>query len=331
MKIMKNSDEAQKTIVFTVIFLFGLWFLYYIREILFQILIAFVIVSSFKPFIERMEKYKVSRTLSVVIAYILFLSVVGFSVYILAPSFIYQTGNFVKNIPGYLSNLGLPAAFKEQILQQFLLQLGQLPGQIGKATISIFSNVLSVVTVLIISFYLLISREKLDGMILKILGVGKGEKIISILGKIEDKIGGWAKAELLLMIIVGFSTYVGLLLLKVPYALPLAIIAGLLEIVPLIGPFIAAVPAIVIGFSTSLFTGIATASLAFLVQQVENYIFVPKIMQKSVGLNPVVTLLALSIGFKIQGVSGALISIPIILSLSVLLNEVLLKRKGRTL
>ena len=322
---MKNTDDARKTIIFTAILLFGLCFLYYIRDILFQILISFVIVSSFKPFIQRMEKHKISRTLSVVIVYILFLSVVGFSVYILAPSFIYQTGNFVKNIPAYLSNLGLPQAFKEQILQQFLLQLGQLPGQIGKATISIFSNVINVVTVLIISFYLLLSREKLDNTILKILGVARGEKIILLLGKIEDKIGGWAKAELFLMMIVGSSTYLGLLLLKVPYALPLAIIAGLLEIVPMIGPFIAAVPAIVIGFSTSFFTGIATASLAFLIQQVENYIFVPKIMQKSAGLNPVITLLALSIGFKIQGISGALISIPIVLSLSVLLNEVLLK------
>jgi len=322
---MKNTDDARKTIIFTAILLFGLCFLYYIRDILFQILISFVIVSSFKPFIQRMEKHKISRTLSVVIVYILFLSVVGFSVYILAPSFIYQTGNFVKNIPAYLSNLGLPQAFKEQILRQFLLQLGQLPGQIGKATISIFSNVINVVTVLIISFYLLLSREKLDNTILKILGVARGEKIILLLGKIEDKIGGWAKAELFLMMIVGSSTYLGLLLLKVPYALPLAIIAGLLEIVPMIGPFIAAVPAIVIGFSTSFFTGIATASLAFLIQQVENYIFVPKIMQKSAGLNPVITLLALSIGFKIQGISGALISIPIVLSLSVLLNEVLLK------
>jgi predicted PurR-regulated permease PerM len=330
MKIMKNTEDARKTIVFTIILLFGLWFLYYIRNILFQILIAFVIVSSFNPFVERMEKHKVSRTLSVVIAYILFLSVVGFTVYILAPSFIYQTGNFVKNIPAYLSNLGLPAAFKEQILQQFLLQLGQLPGQIGKAAISVFSNALNVVTVIIISFYILISREKLDSTIQKILGISKGEKIISLLGKIENKIGEWAKAELLLMIIVGSLTYVGLLLLKVPYALPLAIIAGLLEIVPMIGPFIAAVPAIVIGFSTSLFTGIATASLAFLVQQVENYIFVPKIMQKSAGLNPVITLLALSIGFRIQGVTGALMAIPIVLTLSVIVNEVLLKRNEKT-
>jgi predicted PurR-regulated permease PerM len=329
MRIMNNSDDARKTIIFTVILLFGLGFLYYIRDILFQILISFVIVSAFKPFIKRMEKHQISRTLSVVIAYVLFLSVVGFSVYILVPSFVYQTGNFVKNIPAYLSNLGLPQAFKEQILQQFLLQLGQIPGQIGKATISIFSNVLNVVTVLIISFYLLISREKLDDAILKILGETRGERAILLLGKIEDKIGGWAKAELLLMIIVGSSTYLGLLLLKVPYALPLAIIAGLLEIVPMIGPFIAAVPAIVIGFGTSLFTGIATASLAFLIQQVENYIFVPKIMQKSVGLNPVITLLALSIGFKIQGIAGALISIPIILSLSVLLNEVLSKESRK--
>lgn len=277
--MVKKVEVTHKTILFTALLLIGLWFLYYVRDILFQLLISFIIVSSFNPIISKLERKNISRALGVTISYIIFLGIIGFSIYILAPSLVTETGNFVNNVPKYISNIGLPIAFKEQILQQFLLQLGQLPSQIAKTAVSIFSNVINVVTVLILSFYLLMSKTKLEGNIYKMFGSDKAKKIVEITNKIENRIGMWAKAEMLLMLIVGSSTYIGLLLLKVPYALPLAILAGIFEIVPMIGPFIAAIPAVVIGFSTSFFTGVATASLAFLIQQVENYFFVPKIMQ----------------------------------------------------
>lgn len=327
--MVKKVEVTHKTILFTALLLIGLWFLYYVRDILFQLLISFIIVSSFNPIISKLERKNISRALGVTISYIIFLGIIGFSIYILAPSLVTETGNFVNNVPKYISNIGLPIAFKEQILQQFLLQLGQLPSQIAKTAVSIFSNVINVVTVLILSFYLLMSKTKLEGNIYKMFGSDKAKKIVEITNKIENRIGMWAKAEMLLMLIVGSSTYIGLLLLKVPYALPLAILAGIFEIVPMIGPFIAAIPAVVIGFSTSFFTGVATASLAFLIQQVENYFFVPKIMQKSAGLNPVVTLLALSIGFRIQGISGAIIAIPIVLALYVLIEEYVARTKNQ--
>jgi predicted PurR-regulated permease PerM len=119
------------------------------------------------------------------------------------------------------------------------------------------------------------------------------------------------------MLLVGLITYVGLRLLGIPYALPLAILAGLLEIIPYFGPIIAAIPAVIIGFSISPLIGIATTALAFLIQQLENYLIVPKIMEKSVGVSPVIILLALMIGFKIAGAMGALISIPVFITLQV--------------
>ncbi|KKQ75513.1 MAG: hypothetical protein US97_C0039G0002 [Microgenomates group bacterium GW2011_GWF1_38_5] len=284
-------------------------------------------MSSFNPFVTRLEKRGLSRVLGTSVAYIIFLGVVGFTVYVLAPALVTETGSFVKNVPEYIARIGLPVAFKEQILEQMLIQLGQLPSQLAKTTISVFSNVINVITILILSFYLLLAREKFDGAISNFFGDKKAESILLLISKIESKIGGWAKAEVFLMLLVGSFTYLGLLLLHVPYALPLAILAGLFEIVPMVGPFVAAIPAIVIGFSTSSFTGIATASLVFLIQQVENYIFVPKVMQKSAGVNPVVTLITLSVGFRIQGITGAIIAIPVILALQVVVEEYISKKR----
>lgn len=326
LKMNEKFEVTYKSVLIFVSVLLGIWFLYYIRDILFQLLVAFVIIASFEPYIAKFERRKVPRTLGVIIVYFVFLSVVSFSIYILAPALVYETGNFVTNIPDYINKITLPSGFKDQILQQFLVQLGQLPSQLAKTAISVSSNVLNVVMVLILSFYMLLSREKIDRSIRTWLGNIRAEKVIDLIGKIENNIGNWAKGELLLMLIVGLLNFVGLEILRVPYALPLAILAGLLEIVPMVGPFVAAVPAVIIGFGQSFFVGVGVAALAFLVQHLENYIIVPNIMRKSVGLDPVVTLVALSVGFRIHGVAGAIIAIPVVLGIQVVIRECILSK-----
>ena len=122
------------------------------------------------------------------------------------------------------------------------------------------------------------------------------------------------------MLLIGLANYIGLLILGVPFALPLAIIAGLLEIVPNIGPIIAAFPAVIVGFGVSPLTGFAVAALAFLIQQIENYVLVPKIMEKQAGLSPIITLLALVIGLKVAGIVGAILSIPIVITTQIVFD-----------
>ena len=147
-----------------------------------------------------------------------------------------------------------------------------------------------------------------------------------IVDSVEKKLGSWARGQFTLMFVVGFMTYLGLRLLEIPFALPLSILAGLFEIVPYLGPIIAAIPSILIGLGISTISGLAVAALVFLVQQFENYIFVPKIMQKSTGVNPVITLLSLAIGFKLAGFVGLLISVPIFVTLQIVLKEYLTSR-----
>lgn len=323
----KKVEVTYKSLIIFVLILLGFWFLYYIKDILFQLLVAFVIIASFEPYVERLQKKNFPRTLSVILVYLVFLGFVAFTIYILAPTLVYETGNFVSNIPAYLNQIVLPTGFKETILQQLLVQIGQLPGLLAKAIISISSNVINVVTVLIFSFYLLLSRDKVDKSIKSLFGEVKSERIIATINKIENNIGMWAKGELFLMLIVGFLNFIGLEILRVPYALPLGILAGLLEIVPMVGPFLAAVPAVIVGFGESFFIGVGAAALATLVQQLENYFIVPNIMKRSVGLDPIVTLISLGVGFRLQGIAGAIIAIPVVLGFKIIFKDFVLNKR----
>src|SRR5258706_543520 len=111
----------------------------------------------------------------------------------------------------------------------------------------------------------------------------------------------------------------------IPYALPLAILGGILEIVPFLGPIIAAIPSILIGFGISPLTGLGVAVLTFLIHEIEGYVLVPKIMEKSTGVSPLITLISLAIGARLAGVVGAIISVPVVITLQVLTKKYLVK------
>lgn len=157
-------------------------------------------------------------------------------------------------------------------------------------------------------------------------GEKKAEKLILAL---EKRLGGWVRGQIFLMIIVGLMSYVGLRLLDLDFALPLALIAGFLELVPNIGPTVSMIPAVIVGFASSSIMGLAVIALYFLIQQVENNVIVPRVMQKAVGLHPLVTLVALMIGFKIGGIIGSLLAVPTTIFIRVLVEHFYLSSQAK--
>lgn len=317
----RKIEVSHKTIIFATFFLLFLWFLYYIRDLIFDIFVGILIMAILNPFVTRLSKYKIPRGISTFLAYALAFAAIGITIAIIVPPLIEQTTSFVNGAPTYLERVGLPSSYGEQIGTQLLSQLGSLPASIAKITLSLFSNVVSVLTVLFFAFYFLVGREKLDDQLGFFFGESKRKDIGKTIDELEKKLGGWARGELSLMFLVGLANYIGLLIIGIPFALPLAILAGLLEIIPYIGPIIAAIPAIIIGFGISPVIGLAVAGLALLIQQLESYILIPRVMEKSVGVNPVITLFSLAVGFRVAGIVGMIISIPIIISLQVVLSK----------
>lgn len=317
----RKIEISHRTIIFAVVFLIFLWFLYFIRDILLELFFALFIMTILNPMVTKLSGWKVPRVLSVFLSYLLVFGVFGAAIAGIIPALVEQTTSFANNLPDFINKIGIGGIVNDQIIGQLLSQLGSLPGQVVKIGFNIFSNVLGVLTVLVFAFYLLLSRQKLGDQLGSFFGEEKAGKIGSALNLIEKRLGSWARGELTLMFVVGLTTFIGLTLLGIPYALPLALLAGLLEIIPTMGPIIAAIPGVLIGFSISPLMALAVAALAFLIQQLENYVLVPKIMGRSVGISPVVILLALAIGFRLVGVVGALISVPVVLILQVLSKE----------
>lgn len=323
----RKIEISYKTIIFTVFVLILLRLFYNIRDLILEFFAALLIMAILNPLVTRLSRYKIPRGVSIMIAYIIVIALFVVGVVGILPPLIDQTTAVISNFPTYLNTFGINRFISDQIINQLLAQIGSVPGQVISISVSVFSNVLSILFILIVAFYLLIARDKLDDYLAYFFGEEKRVEIKRIIDILESKLGGWARGELALMVSIGLANYIGLSLLGIPYTVSLSILAGLLEIVPYIGPIISAAVAVIIGLSISPFMGLAVLAMAFLIQQVENYIFVPKIMEKSVGVNPIVTLLALTIGFRLFGFTGVLLSIPVVITVRVLLSEKILLKK----
>lgn len=316
----QKVEISHRTIIFTVFFLLSLWALFQIKQIILAVFVSIILMSALNPAVDWLEKFRIPRALAIIIIYILIFGGIGILLTGLIPPLVDQTTILVSRLPSYLEEVGLPA-IDERIVSSQISQLGSIPANLLRLTLTVFGNLLAFFILLVITFYLLLERKNLNRYLLIIFGKkdeGKAERLID---KVEERLGGWIRAEVTLMAFIGIITYLGLRLLGTEFALPLALLAGVLEIVPNIGPVLASIPAILAGLAISPLLALAVAALYFLIQQVENVWLVPKVMEKVAGVNPLVTILTLAIGFKLAGALGAVLSVPIVLVAQVVIAE----------
>lgn len=273
------------------------------------------------PLVDWLEKYKIKRGLSaIVILLSIFGAVIAIAISIAAP-LIDQTQLFVQKLPGIIDSVS-PIKFVDG---SFNTQFAAVPGKVLTFALDTFSGFITAFTVIVLSYYTIQEMHNLK----KYLTFWFGEKGIlynTIAEKLEVQIGNWVRGQLLLMLIVGVLSYFGYLVIGLPFALPLAFFAGILELIPNIGPTIATVPAVLVGFSISRNHGIAALVVSLIVQQLENNLIVPKIMQQVTGLNPIITIVAIMIGFNMGGPLMAILALPVVLSARVILGHVRLNK-----
>lgn len=322
----QKIEISHRTIVFSVLFLVFLWFLYFIRDIILQFFVALLVMAVLDPLVTKLSTFRIPRGLSIAITYLVVFGIFGVALYSLVPPLIDQTASFAANLPAYFDAIPNIYNVNQEVIGQLLSQVGSLPSQVLRVSFSILSNIVNIIAVLIFAFYLLLARNKFGEQLQTFFGEARSREIVSTLDTLEKRLGGWARGQITLMVLVGILTYIGLTILGIPYSLPLAILAGILEMVPYLGPVIAAVPAVLIGFGISPLMGFGVMALALLIQQLENYVFVPKVMERSVGVSPVIVLLCLAIGFRLAGIVGAVIAIPVFITIQVFLQKYLLKK-----
>ncbi len=323
----RKVEISYRTIIFIAVFGVFLWLLFQIRQIILGLFIAIILMSSLNPLIEKLEGRKVPRWLAIALIYLLVLLFLGFAVGGLVPPLLDQTANLINRIPEFFRQFSF-MGIDEKIVAGQLSGLTSVPANIFKFIAGIFSNIVGIFALAIITFYLLLERKSLDRYLTVLFGEDKEKQIEKVIDKIENRLGNWVRGQLLLMVIVGVLNYIGFRIIGISFALPLSILAFLFEIIPNIGPTIAAFPAILIGLTISPYHALATAGWCFLVQQVENSILVPKIMKQIAGVNPLVSILALAVGFKIAGIGGAILAIPTFIVIEIVAGIIYSSRKN---
>lgn len=315
----KRIDISHKTIIFIVVFLLLLWVLFQIRDIILLLFVAFIFMSALSPAVNQLVGLRVPRLLAVALV---FLIVIAGLVAIIAGGltpFINQTSNFSQRLIENFEKVFQISFVDQSIVKE---EISNFSRQAVNFTLNLFENFISFVTVIVITFYLLLDKETIENRTITLFG-NQQEKAGKLLKVIEDKLGAWLRGQVVLSLVVAVLTYVGLIILGIEFALPLALIAGLLEVVPVIGPIIAAIPAILIAFTVSPIMAAFAGGLYLAIQQLESHLIVPQVMKRAVGLNPLLVILAISVGGRLLGIGGALLAVPIAVVIQVVLQEFL--------
>ena len=291
------------------------WLIVQIRGILVSIFIAYIIMAALMPAVRWFRRQGVPHLFSVLIPY---LSVIVFLTLIILPLIPFvasQVNSLVTDLPEYVNEAATNIGFSvnsDTIQEAVAREFESIGRNAVSLTTKVFGGIFSTLTVLIVSFYMLFYHESFKRSVAKLFHKDEHEHVLETLNKINEKLGAWLRGQLILSIVIFLLTYIVLSLLGVPFALPLALIAGLLEVVPTLGPILAAVPAVIVALTVSPTLAIVVAASYFFVQMLENNLLVPKIMERAVGLNPVIVIIGVMVGANLLGVAGALLSIPFI-------------------
>jgi len=306
----QKVEISYKTIIFAVLFILSLFVLWQVRSLILTLLLCFIFMEGLNPTVNWLQKFKIPRVVAILVVYAIIITAISFSVAGLVPALVQQLTNLAAALPNAIKNINL-WGFSAIDLSSQLKILENIPGSIANTAFSIFSNALSVFVFFVITFYLLLERKNFEHYLSEAVGSKNRIRALKVFAFLEKRLGSWVSAEFLLMIIIGLLSYVGYLIIGLDYALPLAIIAGLLELVPNIGPTIASILAGLFGLTISPLTAVLAVIWGIVVQQLENNFIVPKVMKETVGINPLVTIILITAGAKLGGIAGAVIAVPL--------------------
>lgn len=330
------------TMVRMLLLLLGVFLFWYLNGLIMVFLTAVVISSFVESFIPYFQKIKINRVLGVVILYIVSILMLGGLFYLFAPLLITEVYNFAtfmsSYIPGvsfldYFQNaafsgakdivanlphsLSLPALFS--VSRAFIVNLS---GGFFQTLSVAFGGIFNVILIVLISFYLSVQEKVIENFLRIILPIKHEDYIVDLWHRSRRKIALWVKGQMLLGLLITVLTYLVLSLLGVQYALLLALIAGIFELVPY-GILVALAPAVAFSFlSGGLSTALMVAGAYLIIHQFEVFLFSPLIIKSVVGLSPIVIILSALVGFELGGLWGMLIAIPVAIFLVELLSDI---------
>lgn len=331
----KTLDISWGTILKIAVAFLSFYLIFLVREILILVIFSIIISILFNPAIDFLQKRKIPRVLATSLVYVFIFGLLGFFVYLIAPLFIFEIRQFSQFFPQYfekfspsLKDLGI-ATFDS--FDNFLTDFGQW---LVKASFSIinaisviFGGIFSAITIFTIAFFLSLEEKATE----KAIGLFSPKRhetyILNLWQKSQTKVASWFGSRILACLFVGLATFIACKILAIKYSLSFAILAAILNIIPIIGP-------LVTGAIIFIFTGLDSWSKAtftliifVLIQQIEGNVLTPILTKRLIGLPPFMVLIALMIGGSLWGILGGILAIPLTGVIFEFLRDYLKKRK----
>jgi len=321
-----NVHITSGSIVKTLLFLVLMAALWVLRDLVLIVLTAIVIASAMEPAVRVLMRRNFPRVFAVLLMY-LSLAVAFFSiVFIFVPPVLQDAATFLTNLPATLASLNFSSVTNSlapwgavgdtfssaNVLQQLSNTLsGSTTGAFTTLS-AIFGGITSFILIVVFSFYFSVQETGVDDFLRVVTPVKEQAYVLHLWKRSQDKIGKWMQGQLILAAIVGVLLYLGLLVLGVPYALLLAVLAALFELIPVFGQILAAIPAVAVAFVDMGVTGgLLVGGLYMVVQQFEAHLIYPVVVKKVVGIPPLLVILSLLVGYELAGFLGVLLSVPV--------------------
>lgn len=324
------------------------WVLVRIELVLILTLMALLLGTIIERPLQLLEQRRVPRPAGILLIYVAIIGGIVLLSWSIAPGIADQAERFNDQVPGQLRELeqdwrasgnGLLSGAGAQLLNQIVDRLDQ-PASVSpdaaetaQAVLPVITNitgfVVSTLTLLVITFYYTMEKALLRRLILDQLSPETRVRVNRVWDDVEAKVGGWMRGQLLLCLIIGFIATVSYGIIDLPFWPLLGLWAGLTEIIPIVGPWIGGIPAVIIALTISWEMGLVVAGIILAMQTLENWVLVPRVMRGAVGMTPLAVFVAILAGTQLMGVIGAVLAIPIAATVQVILTDYLDMRRGK--
>lgn len=322
------------TIIKALAILLLLYLAFLVKEVLALMFVALVFASAFDPWVDFLQRRKWPRALSITLIYLVVLGLVTAMIYMMVPIIIKEATDLAASFPYYfdklsyiLNNLrqtfghyGLADNFQSN-LDNLAATLSGLTLQLVGAVYGAFNGLFSVFLIMVLTFYMVVEENAIKKIVWSLTPAKSQAYAINLVGRMQLQIGYWLRGQLILCFSIFLLTYLGLSILGVKYALLLALVAGITEAVPYLGPVLGGIPAVLLALTQSPRLALVVIVMYLIIQQLENNVLVPQIMKRVANVNPITSIVVLLIGYNIGGVAGAVIAIPVATAASVGLQD----------
>jgi predicted PurR-regulated permease PerM len=318
--------------------------IYVARHVLLLVYVSALLAIGFAPAVRWIERQQVlpvggrrlPRWLAILLIYVVILGALTGLGFLVVPALLEQARQLASHLPTYVEQIQRFLVRRGLIAQRMSVQEmvqqapfgGDAVGTLVGTVWGVLGGVFGAFTILILTFYILVEARDLFESFVRLFPRPRRRRVREVAGTIADKVTAWLGGQLMLGAVVGVLTAIGLGLMGVPYFYVLAALAFIGEFVPYIGPILAAIPAVGVAWTVSGKLALAALIFAFAVQQLENHILVPKIMQHQMGLSAVTVIVVLLIGGALLGITGAILAVPTAAILQVLFQELVPSNGG---